>query len=604
MTGMNKIAAWDNHHIYEAIGSPDFIADYKKVIRNAESIEELNEQLASANDGEVVALLRTIQKAFDKTFTTLSELQTFVFCVLSLDGTDSEAKKWREKLNNAKAQLTSLMTPQRDCLATAPSDTVDEFLADSAIQAHSFAIELDRACSKSRLSSETEATLSTLSTSGLHAWGDFYKSLQSSLEIGVELPAGMVETVSPGKARAMLAEPDEDLRMSAFIGLTKAWGENKDTCTAILNSISGWRLAEDKLRSIHFLDPSLREARIRRQTLDVMVDVVRQNRELGHKIFDSMARALNKKALHPWDWYAPAPTNEELPTSYSYDECLELISSSFSGISKDMGEFIKLMDEKGWIDNRILPTKSAMPFCCFFHKSREPRVSIGFSGTSKNLQTLAHELGHAYHYWVMRKLASPELVMPRPLAETASIFSQNAMSEILLGKSTSTQDRLELLWGMGSQIRTFFFHDLSFFDFEYEFYERRAKGTLSPIEIEEIFIRHWTNWFGPHFREDDQRWLRTIFPFMTNVRFYNYPYAFGYLFALALEGKRQEDPTEFAKLYEALLIDTGRMTLEDLAKKHLGANLQEPEFWQKGIRVVEDLVARFEETVNEWTELS
>ena len=190
----------------------------------------------------------------------------------------------------------------------------------------------------------------------------------------------------------MLACGSEFVRKSVFSSLNEAWEKEKNQCAAILNSIAAWRLAEDEARKEHFLDDSLFQSRLSRSTLDALLDTVRQGKEIGQRIFSLQAKVLGKEYLAPWDWYAPAPSKEE--AKLSYEEAIRRVQSTFSAISPSMGEFTKLMNDNDWIDSRILITKSAMPFCTYFPRAREPRVSVPFTGTAKNLQTLAHELGH------------------------------------------------------------------------------------------------------------------------------------------------------------------------------------------------------------------
>ncbi|MCY4451418.1 MAG: M3 family metallopeptidase, partial [Immundisolibacterales bacterium] len=235
-----------------------------------------------------------------------------------------------------------------------------------------------------------------------------------------------------------------------------------------------------------------------------------------------------------------------------------------------------------------------------FAKSRTPRVYMTYTGGASDVITLAHELGHAYHTWVMRDLPDCQRRYGMSLAETASTFGETIVRDALVQRAAMPAEEFSVVWEEASALIAFILNIPARFDFERDFCEARAERPLRPVELNELMRAAWEKWYGDSLSEPDPLfWASKLHFYISGLSFYNFPYLFGYLFSLGVYARRAEFGDEFFPRYEALLRDTGRMTAEDLAAKHLEADLTRPDFWRATVAMLEPRIDRFEELVDQ-----
>jgi oligoendopeptidase F len=312
-----------------------------------------------------------------------------------------------------------------------------------------------------------------------------------------------------------------------------------------------------------------------------------KNLEETRKAPAMMAKLLKKSQLDSWDLLAPSPLGDTGKQT-SFNEAICLIREAFADVDPQMADFVDLMVKNQWIEGRVLPNKTTGAYCTNFPKTKEPRVYVTYLGSDQDVSTLAHELGHGFHAWVMRDLPRAQINYPMTLAETASVFAETALREILLKKASTHEEKLDCAWSNLESSSAFLINIPARFDFEKSFYDKRAERALNPQELSELMNKAWTKWYGPVLsKNDDLFWAHKLhFSIAGDQSFYNFPYTFGYLFSLSLYARRKELGSDFMKAYLGILRDTGRMTAEDLIQKHLDEDIRKPQFWQKSIDLV------------------
>ena len=247
-----------------------------------------------------------------------------------------------------------------------------------------------------------------------------------------------------------------------------------------------------------------------------------------------------------------------------------------------MGDFVHKMAKEGWIEGTVGPRKRPGAYCTGFLKSRTPRVYMTYTGRPNDVIVLAHELGHAFHSWVMRDLPLSQRGYGMAIAETASTFGESVVRDALLERAKTPAARLEIVWEEAAALVGFVLNIPVRFEFERNFYEARAERPLRAAELKELMSTAWRNWYGDCLAEPDPLfWANKLHFYISGLSFYNFPYLFGYLFSLGVYARRKTLGEEFFARYEALLLDTGRMTAEELAAKHLDVDLTQPDFWRE-----------------------
>jgi len=407
-----------------------------------------------------------------------------------------------------------------------------------------------------------------------------------------------------------MQRPDDQLRQNAWRAINAAWDEHAESCAAAINAIAGWRLEMCRKRSaragtaVHYLHAPLHANRIQRETLDTVLQVAEEGIPLARRAALLQAKAYGKRHYGPWDNRAPAPVADgEAGAPIAYEEALDLIAGAYGEVDPAMGDFVRMMAERNWIEGTVGPRKRPGAYCTGFLKSRTPRVYMTYTGGSSDVITLAHELGHAFHSWVMRDLPDSQRRYGMSIAETASTFGETIVRDALLRRAESPTAALDIVWEEAAALVTFILNIPTRFEFERNFYDARAERPLSHKELKAMMSAAWEKWYGEGIAEGDPLfWASKLHFYISGLSFYNFPYLFGYLFSLGVYARREAFGDEFFARYQALLMDTGRMTTEDLAAKHLNVDLTQPDFWRDTLAMIEPRIDHFEALVNTRTQ--
>lgn len=603
--------SWDVSTEYPTLSSHELAADIETVVKATAEIKVLCEPLKpwlalpapfSAEDQRRFLVLA--QRAFarlEDAETLLSNADTYVMCELSVDGKNDLAKTIRSKVAMIAAQLEQAAKPLSLFLDLVPDEFVEEFLRDARTQALRFSLMQSRKIRDEILPLEQEDTIIGLGVDGHSAWGTLYGNIGSSLSCTIDLPDGK-KTMGLAAAEAFYQSHHEETRRAAYQAINGAWATQQESCAAMLNAIAGWRLEiyrrRSRQRRVHFLDNPLHHVRISKQTLDSMMQAVMAKQDIGRKACLLRAKALGKQQLGPWDLFAPCPTQEKGERTSSspieFGAAITLIRDAFSTVDPQMGDFVQMMVDNQWVEGRVNNNKMPGAYCTDFHKSRQPRVYMTYTGGMREVTTLAHELGHAFHAWMMRDMPLAETRYPMTLAETASIFGETVVNSALAAKAQNPSEMLKVSWSDAKEAEAFLCNIPARFTFEKKFYERRAQANLTVAEIKMEMVEAWKQSYGSGLSEmNDMFWASKLHFYITDMSFYNFPYTFGYLFALGVYAQRERLGKDFFSSYVDLLRDTGRMTAEEVAAKHLQVDLRQPEFWLQSLGMVEKKMQHF-----------
>ncbi|RYZ66153.1 MAG: hypothetical protein EOP05_19540, partial [Proteobacteria bacterium] len=397
-----------------------------------------------------------------------------------------------------------------------PEDLLKSYLNHAHTKPFEFQIRERRKFVDTLLSEKEEALIARLRPSGHGSWGTLYDQVSSNLRCKVLDPqTGESKTVGLAQAAGMLRDGNEDIRKAAWLGIQAAWREAAIPAAAGLNALAGWRLEIAELRSknrpVHYLEESLRGSKIQKQTLDAMLAAIQTEIEMPRRAVRAMAKAHGKSKLEPWDLLAPAP--QEKTHRVPYLKGLQMVRDSFAAVDSSFSDFVDTMKKNRWLEGRSdLPNKRQGAFCTDFQKSRTPRVFQTYMGSIDDIRTLAHELGHAYHSWVMRDLPTAMTSYPMTLAETASIFAETAFAEGVLDNAVQSGDHataFEIAFQNGEAAAAFLLNIPARFDFEKSFYDKRQEGSVSAEELSDLTAQAWNKWYGDTLTAPDSNYWMT-----------------------------------------------------------------------------------------------
>lgn len=574
----------------------------ERIEQDIELIEQCIKLLKTqASQKEVVSVMQNAIVTKEAAGRLLSTIYTFANCHTSVDVTHAEAKALVGRMAKLSSEMDQAFSPYELALMHADDDfIVDVLESDNPdVASQAFAIAQLRKLADQSLSVEQEQLLSAMAVDGRDGWGRLYDNLTGTLKVNLKLADGQEQTLGFSQAAAILYGSDFARQESAWRGIQQAMATHRETFAAILNALSGWRLTEYQKRShqrdIHFLEPSLYSSRIQPQTLDTMISVTRQNRHVGQKAGVLMAKVHGLNEMKPWNHLAAMPAFSGEAKVYSFEEAIEVIRAAFAQVDPEMATFVDMMVENGWIDAAPGDNKRLGAYCTKLAATRTPLVFMTWAGSRSDLMTLAHELGHAFHNWVMRDMPLCQTRYPMTLAETASIFAENIVQDYLIAKAQSDEEKLEMLWEELSSALALMINIPVRYEFEKAFYQQRSEGELSADELCALMSSTWQEWYGEAMSEPDPYfWASKLHFSISDISFYNYPYLFGYLFSKGIYAQRSEKGEQFYQDYVSLLRDTGSMMAEAVVFQHLAMDLTQDEFWQKSIDLISAKVDEFE----------
>ena len=576
------------------------IADIEARSRALTSLLARASALSVESSADAISAARAIHGLIERAATVIGDLAGYASCCLSVDSQDAAAQNLQGRLQAVQSRFANAAEPLDQYLSLVPDEVVEAYLDHDATAASRFAVEHQRKRRHELLPLEQETLVNNLAQDGINAWGLLYDQLSGSLTCEVAL-GNETRTLGIAAASGLMLGPDDHLRETAWRAINSTWDEHVESCAAAINAIAGWRLSMCRRRGngVHYLDAPAHANRLRRETIDTLIGVAEEGVPLARRAARLQARAYGKPRYGPWDQRAPAPdTPNTEATPIPYEEALGLIAGSYASVAPEMGDFVRMMAKKHWIEGTVGPRKRPGAYCTGFRKSRTPRVYMTYTGGASDVITLAHELGHAYHAWVMRDLPDSQRRYGMSIAETASTFGETIVRDALRDRADGPQEELPIAWEEASALVTFVLNIPTRFEFERNFHEARAEKPLRPDELKAMMSAAWEKWYGDALSEPDPLfWANKLHFYISGLSFYNFPYLFGYLFSQGLYARRSQLGDGFFDRYRALLRDTGRMTTEDLAAKHLDVDLTRPDFWRGTLESLAPRVDHFERLV-------
>ncbi|MDP6931288.1 MAG: M3 family metallopeptidase [Myxococcota bacterium] len=519
--------------------------------------------------------------------TRLHQAWTFAACHSAAQSTASAPLRAEARCSEAWTRLVRAWT-RPDHHVSSCSDKIFDALCERTELADVAPIlRWRRAHAHLVLPEPKQALLAELTDPGLHAWGRRYKGLAGNMQVHVNQ-----EVLSLSQAQNRLEDPEPGKRREAFEGLQAAWQQQLEPCADSLSHITRFRTIVAQHQGAEPLDEPMADNRIGPAALEAVMETCRICKPLVARYLQAKARLLGKQTLDWWDLRAPIGATE---ARRSYQEAQQMVVDELDLFSPEMGQFVRTALEQQWVEAEDRPGKRGGAFCATLPVSGEIRVFLTFGGGALSTLTLAHELGHGYHGWVMRDLPRSRRRVPSTLAETASVFAENLLRRSSLARAQQDAQRLRLLDFELTAACTFLTNIPVRFDFERSLYQMRSRGPLDPSELDERMQQLQRSWYGPVLgRAFPEFWAAKLHFYLSSSPFYNFPYTVGYLFSsLVVERARAEGPA-WASRYRELLRATGVDTVEEVGARQLGVDLTRPEAYQPVIERLSLAVEQFE----------
>ena len=591
---------WDLTSYFPAFNGPEMMNFKKKLAADIAALQKKAAKLAplsAKTASEWEKLLLTAENIEMR----IGHISSYVGCLESAHADKEEYAAENAKLYSMMAEYSKFAVDMLRAFKTAPEKVFTAFLKRENLRSVAHSLKRVREQAKRTMTPAEEKLAADLGVDGFQSWSRLYNKISSKLEFDMVWPDGRKERLPISRWRALMSDADRKIGRAAFEGGNKAWATIEDPCAAALNAISGTRLTLYKRRNVkHFLDQALFGAGIKRSTLDAMYAAIYKNIEPVREILRVKAAAMGRKGIAFYEREAPLPLKDS--KLFTWEEGSGKVSAAFDRVYPALGNYYRDFLAKRWLESESRGGKRPGAFCTGSGLIKEARVYMTFNGSLGDVNTIAHEIGHAWHGDLLKDMRPWAQEYPMTLAETASIFGEHLLAEgIQSDPGVSEAQKLIMLdeYLTGAAVTIL---DITVrFEFEKAFHEERQKGEVSVQRLKELMTDAQKRIFGDALEpggEDPMFWASKLHFYMTGVSFYNFPYTFGFLMAATLFTKFKAEGADFLPKYETFLRLTGSDTAEGVARKSLGADLGDPAFWATAIKGLSGPLARYKKLLS------
>ena len=581
---------WDLSVLYSGYDDPKYNNDYEKLLHliSLAKAEKLDK-------GNPILTIENHLKAEMEMTSVVSELFSYSSLRCATNVNDYEALGQMGKIRLALQE-----TVEADVAFTKFLKDLDlEQLAKKSevIKEHLYGLKRTQQNALHMLSDKEEILASKLQLVGSSSWSDLQNKLTSNLKITVE---GMEGTYPLPTVRNMAFSADAGVRKAAYEAEINAYKTIEDAVAMSLNNIKREVNIMMPLRGYKSaLEKTLQQSRMSEATLNAMIEAIKEEAPRFRDYFKLKGKMLGHQNGIPfYDLFAPVG---KLTKEYTYEEAKELVLDTFGSFSKALYDLGYDAFQNRWID--VLPHegKRGGAFCSSLGNHNQSRILTNFTGSLINVQTLAHELGHAYHGRVIHNNSQLNRSYPMPLAETASIFCQTLMSKKMINELTDPLEKLTAIEVSLHEDSQCVIDILSRFIFESSVFDSPISKPLSAKELCDMMLKAQDDSYGdgldPNYKHA-YMWVCKSHYYSAGLNYYNFPYAFGLLYAKGLYKQYLKDKEGFVAKYDKMLMATGLMSVEEVALT-MGIDLTKKEFWIESLKFIEEEIDLFENLLNE-----
>ena len=571
---MNEV--WNLDVIYRGFDDPAFAADMEK-------LEKLVKDYAAfAGELDRQTPLDGLKKgiALEEALTVLTaKLGEYASLRQSVNTRDAEAGSRLGQVMQRISGAAGAQAQWREWVSKIP-DLMVLVAGDETLKDYTFLFERLLRNSTHLLGSLGEQISARLSMSGSSAWSDLQGYLTSTVPVSYN--GG---TTNLSAIRNLAYAPDPAVRKAAYEAELSCYDRIKDSVAFALNSIKLETISDCQLRGYGSpLDRTLEQSDMKRQTLDAMLGAMEEYMPKFRQYLRAKGKALGHENGLPWyDLFAPMGKSA---AQYTAEDAKRILVELFSTFDQELADMVARAFDESWIDFYPRDGKTGGAFCAGVECIGQSRILTNFDGTFGSIVTLAHELGHAFHNQCIRTHRPLNRDYSMPVAETASTFNECVVMAAAIRQAKSHDEELALIESQLQDVTQIICDIYSRYLFESMVLENREQQFMDADTLCGMMLKAQEQSYGdgldPGFRHP-YMWICKSHYY--GATFYNFPYAFGGLFARGLYAQYQREGAAFVPKYKKLLRTTTVATAEDVAQV-AGIDLTDKEFWRGALQTV------------------
>lgn len=578
---------WDLGRPYPGLDSPEYHDDKDRLTALIQNLQRENTLFREDKNPDERAYLRAYIQAYNRAAELYKLLFAYAYMHYTVETGNPAAARELEALESQALPLERAKVEFRENLGKMRGSMAELLEDQEDLRPYrSFLLE-QHYLRRRQMSADMEELAAELALSGAEAWERLHQAVSAS--VTMEWSENEHKTLV--ELRSLAFHRDRRLRERAYHLELEGWKRVELPLSYALNGVKGFSISLNRRRNwSSTLEKTIYQSRMSPASFESLLLVMEEALPVFHRYYRAKARALGLEKLAFFDLFAPLGKSR---ASWNFSEAIDFIARQFSLFSPELGDFARQAAGDRWIDGEPRKGKVGGAYC--INLGKESRILCNFDASFSSLITLAHELGHAYHHKVLKDVGPILRSYPMTLAETASTFCETIVLEQALERA-SREEGLQLVEQFLQDAGQVVVDILSRYRFEKKIFALRAGGRIPPEELSRIMAEAQQETYGPVL---DGAYLH---PYMWAVKghyyrhdlaFYNFPYAFGLLFALGLVANYEKEGPDFAESYRKILAAAGSQSAEDTAGL-AGFTLDTPNFWRQGIEKINDYVQKFE----------
>ncbi|MGQ9735276.1 MAG: M3 family oligoendopeptidase [Thermaceae bacterium] len=569
---------WALEDLYASPQDPALLKDLEEAFAlGQKAVENLGPEA-----GLLLERIPLYEKALEKAYKPL----LYASLYFSTHTQDAEAKALLDLTRSRFAELKNRLLPLELYIKTLPEEAFSLLLETPELHDLRHWLSRLRAFAPYTLSEKEERILNLKSLVGRSAWSQFYTEYTGRFRFMVN-----GKSLTDAEVRALRRSPDPGVRRQAHQALYGKLLEEGPTLAYIFNTILQDFLQDLELKGYdHPLRPTALADELEVEEILGLLEATKSHYALVEAYYRLKAQRLGFAKTPSPDLLAPFGEEPKVP----FEEAKGMVLEAFHRFSPEMAKIARTFFEKRWIDIYPRPGKRGGAFCSGGLPSTHPYILLNHTDDLASVHTLAHELGHGIHFYLARGQRLLNFGATTPLAETASVFAEILLDDLLLSQLSSREERATLLANRIEDAINTAFRQVMYTWFELRALERRKKGALGPEEFHALWDEEQKRLYGEgvEWTELDKAAWSGI-PHFIHYRFYTYSYAYGYLLVLALYARYREEGRAFVPKYLEIL-KAGESENPGTILKRAGVNPKEPAFWEGSFQILEGWLKELE----------
>lgn len=581
---------WSLKELYPSFESEEFKIDMDKLTSKINEVNEWANEIVKDNDNILVKLEDYIKK-YSKLTELISKIGAFIELSISVNTKDTEALRYSDIFEKKLTYIVEASTKLERYISSI--DNIEDIIEKSELlKAHEYVLKNIVEQSKYLLSDKEESIIANMKNTGSNAWSKLKDNLISSLMVEIK-ENGEIKEYPLTVVLNMAEDKSAEVRKRAYEAEIASYKKVEEGVAAALNGIKGEVITVCDFRGYKSpLEKTLLDSRMDEESLNAMLDAMKESLPVFRKYLRRKAEMLgHKNGLPFYDLYAPV-SNADM--KFTYDEGAKFVVKNFRTFSDNLGNFAQKAINNNWIDVEPREGKVGGAFCAGLHFIGESRILLNYGGSFGDVVTMAHELGHGFHGECLKNEAILNSEYPMPIAETASTFCETIIKKAAI-KEADKDEALSILEAEICDCTQVIVDIYSRFLFEKSVFEARKESALTVEQIKEIMLEAQREAYGDGLDPEylhPYMWAWKPHYYDADYNYYNFPYAFGLLFAKGLYAEYLKKGESFTSEYERLLSITGKNKIADITKE-VGIDIHNKEFWKNSLKTIEEDIEKF-----------